>query len=227
MKRDKEPEGNETLTSARNYIKEMYSGGDEAPAYFKEFAQLLLSKTIMDSKSHVCIYGGNTNDITLISGPRRRPDEQEEAIKGRDIYHPLKLNDGNFLYLFFENFIDRNENNWLKTNISKMAYQLDSGGHKQLFRFDYNRLVKTRYASSHVHVYGSWRDGAKEAITNLKDMHKIHFPVVRPTIEGLIRILVDDFGVKTNTERDEWEPVLEATEKEFKEVMSKKLHRAN
>jgi hypothetical protein len=59
-------------------------------------------------------------------------------------------------------------------------------------------------------VYGNWHH---DALT--KEMKKVHFPVLRVTIESVIRLLVNEFGVETNTDEAIWRPMLAATEQEF------------
>jgi hypothetical protein len=215
---------NSAVTEANRLINLAINGGDWSPIYFRELVQHLLSQTIVDSTSFVRITYSKESNISYIHGPERSASESRNSVKGNKPYSPLKLNDGNFLYLYYENFIDRDDNDWLKTNVTKMAYQFDEGGYQQLFRFDYNRLVRDKYPASHLHVYGKW--DANRKTDKLKDLPNIHFPIVRPTIEGIIRLLVDDFGVDTHTSRTIWEPMLDMTEQRFKEIMSKRKHKA-
>lgn len=53
------------------------------------------------------------------------------------------------------------------------------------------------------------RDNSLERMVERpKEMEKIHFPIARPTIENLIRVLIYDFDVPSHVGPDEFEPVL-------------------
>lgn len=216
--RPSKAKANEALANALRLLDLTLAGGKESPAHFRDLLQHLLSKTILHHTSFIRVL--RRGQKFHFTGPDL--DESAPASAGSEPYRALKLNDGRFLYIWYEGTIAADDNQWLKIFQSKFSYRLDEGGYTEVFRFDHTRLMKNEYPSSHLHVNGKW---TFEPPSHFKDLPKIHFPVVRPTIEGVIRILINDFGVESSTERDLWEPMLEACEDRFKEVMSTRTYR--
>jgi hypothetical protein len=50
-------------------------------------------------------------------------------------------------------------------------------------------------------------------------LEDIHFPTGRVTLEAIIRLLADDFGVPTNEPETVWRPLLHDTEQQFVKIM--------
>jgi hypothetical protein len=46
-------------------------------------------------------------------------------------------------------------------------------------------------------------------------LEHVHFPTGRPTLEGVIRCLIVQFGVPSHTEPEVWRPVLAESERRF------------
>jgi len=177
---------------------------------------LELGNTILDSKSFVSVQSVEWRTNFVIAPPPRSPDAMKVASEGSEIYTSLRLNNDYFLDLQYSLFIDRSDGTqFMKTDSSRMAYQSDDGGHDQFFRIEMNRQPKTHYPFSHLHVNGIWKPGAK---ARPKDMEKVHFPIARPTIESLIRLLAYDFNVPTHIPPEQFEPILRSCEQEFLKV---------
>jgi hypothetical protein len=197
------------------HLEATLNGGQESPNAFVQLIMSLLSNTIMDSKSFVCLNQGSSKYDFTIAAPRRKVTCYKDAADGCEVYSSLKLNNGNFLDLHYVLFVDPDDNNYLKTESSRMAYQSDDLGHDQFFRFEMARNPKTHYPFSHLHVRGNWKQGDKP---RPKEMEKIHFPIARPTLENLIRVLVYDFEVSTHHPAAVFEPILRECEQRFLKV---------
>lgn len=89
-----------------------------------------------------------------------------------------------------------------------------------MFRFDYIRDPKNHYPTSHLHIYGKWLQGE---IT--KALPKIHFPVPRSTLEGVLRLLVYEFDITPNEKAEDWLKILHHTEKRFLQIARTKTQR--
>ncbi|MEI6449137.1 MAG: hypothetical protein WCP98_04205 [Actinomycetes bacterium] len=52
-------------------------------------------------------------------------------------------------------------------------------------------------------------------------LDRVHFPCGRPTVESVIRLLIDDFGVPSDAPEEIWRPPLAETERDFLNVAHK------
>ena len=209
---------NPKLTEIEEYIEGTLRGTHDAPAYFVTLLNKLLTWTIVEDNQFVMVHLGPHKDRMVIAPPKRSSSEMALAAKGNEIYTTLKLRNGRFMSLRYDVFIDVAKDDFMKIIASRLSYQLDELGYKQLFRFDYARVPESNYPFSHLHVYGNWQH---DDTPKLKDLDAIHFPVVRATIEGFIRLIIADFGVETNTSFDIYGPILARTEDRFLEVARK------
>ncbi len=204
---------NKEFTEVIGLLDAYVAGGKDAPAHFRDFLQKLLNLTILgDGQSLRLHYSNSPNDFT-IAGPKRT--DIGKAAEGREFFQPLKLNNGHFLFVIYDCFLDQSNNNCISVRSSKVAYQLDFDGHKQVFRYDHNRIPGNHYPTSHLHVYGTWLHQMK------KELSKTHFPVARFSMESIIQLLVHDFQITCNLKESVWEPIFTHTEKKFLEIMTK------
>jgi hypothetical protein len=202
------------LSEAVAHMQKMLAGGNDAVYSFRELIMLLLRKTILDHRSFVSVQSVDWKTAFVIAPPPRNPADFATAAEGSELYSSLKLTNGYFLDLHYTVFID-SKDKYLKVDSSRMVYQSDDAGRDQFFRFEMDRKPKTHYPFAHLHVNGNWKAGTAQ---RPKDLEKIHFPIARPTIENLIRVLVYDFGVKPQSEPSVFEPVLRACEQEFLKI---------
>lgn len=193
----------------------MLAGGRNSVHEFRELIMIQLGATVLDKSSFVSVQSVDWKSEFVIAPPRRPLDAIAGAAEGSELYTSLQLNNGYFLDLQYSVFIDKSDNLFLKTNSSRMVYQSDDAGRDQFFRFEMARQPKTHYPFSHLHVNGIWKGGLKP---RPKEMEKVHFPIARPTIENLIRVLVYDFDVPSHTKPQDFEPVLRECEQEFLRV---------
>jgi hypothetical protein len=49
-------------------------------------------------------------------------------------------------------------------------------------------------------------------------LERVHFPTGRISIEAVIRLLIEQFGLEARTRPETWRPVLAASEEEFLKI---------
>jgi len=96
----------------------------------------------------------------------------------------------------------------MKVEDANYQYQLDRQGDCWIFRYDYERNPPNEYPPSHLHIRGNLHEICLPPAKQLED---IHFPVLRGSIESVIRLLVQ-FGVRCNKAQSFWRPVLALSE---------------
>lgn len=111
---------------------------------------------------------------------------------------------------------------FLRTSMSLFQYQLDEAGDDWVFRYEYKREPEPGDSRpvGHVHVRGHLT--SKGVLARKQTLERVHLPCGRPTIESVIRLLIDDFGVPPDAPDEVWRPLLAETEREFLKV----AHRA-
>lgn len=101
----------------------------------------------------------------------------------------------------------------LKTLSQNIQYIRDAHNEDSwVFRYEYFRLAPNRYAPGHLHIRGSAHEPCLPTKGKLED---VHFPTGRVTLEAIIRMLVDDFGVPSKEDDTIWRPLLHETEQAF------------
>ncbi len=116
--------------------------------------------------------------------------------------------------LFLEEQEDRTTR--LKVEKSVYQYQLDEDGDHWIVRYDYLRYPDEPHPGAHVQIRGSLTETDVRPIHGTLD--RIHFPTGRVSLEAVIRMLVEQFGVRTNEEARVWRPVLSCSEEEFLKI---------
>lgn len=140
---------------------------------------------------------------------------------GSGHWHPLPLTDGRFLRVTCTLFMkDSSHGLAMTVQESSFQYQQDDAvpSDQWLVRYDYSyEPGKPPYSQSHVQVnaklrgHGLPRDG---------DLQGVHFPTRRMLIEGVIRLLIEDFQVPVHKDhRDIWRSLLAESEKELAGIM--------
>lgn len=108
----------------------------------------------------------------------------------------------------------------VKVKISSFQYQADRNGDHWIFRYDYLRQPSEPQPSAHLHVRGSLLEPCLSSGSALED---IHFPTQRVSIEAVIRLLIEQFGVHPNKSVEIWRPVLAESEAAFLEIAHQSL----
>jgi len=147
-------------------------------------------------------------------GPRGR---DRAVLEGRTGEALLPLNDGRFLRFSMSLFLEgREDNTRLKVEKSVYQYQLDPDGEHWIVRYDYLRYPEEPHPGAHVQIRGSLTETAVTPVRGT--LERIHFPTGRVSIEAVIRMLVEQFGVPTNEDAGVWRPILSCSEEEFLKI---------
>jgi hypothetical protein len=125
---------------------------------------------------------------------------------------PLPLNDGHFLRLSASLYLAQTDAGIrMKVKNSAYQYQTDKEGNEWVFRYDYLRLPPGLEPGAHLQLHGRLHLGDQP-------LDRLRFPTGRVTLEAVIRLLVDQFGVEPNDDPELWRPVLAESEKLFLEI---------
>jgi hypothetical protein len=131
----------------------------------------------------------------------------------------LPLNDGRFLRVGSTLFLDRGDERGplLKVRESSYQYQDDPNGDGWIFRYDY---LRDPVAGSHPQAHLQLRADlvTPGVLPRSLLLERIHFPTGRMALEGVIRLLAEEFGVPCNEPPWVWRPVLAEAEQAFLEV---------
>ena len=143
----------------------------------------------------------------------------------RDPNSPLPLRDRGFLKFAIAVRSDLDADGQLHVAWSSYQYQMRNlDPESWVFRYEYARGAKYlkylkgntnvyKHPLSHLHVRGKLEE--IDALPSGAGLGRVHFPTMRISLESVIRLLVDHFGVKTNTEESIWRPILNCAEDEF------------
>ncbi len=153
--------------------------------------------------------------IRLVFGPRRPRDRA--VIEGWTGESLVPLNDGRFLRFSVVLFLEEHEGRLrLKVEKSLYQYQVDEAGDRWIVRYDYLRYPSEPHPGMHIQVRGEQQE--PEVLRSGQTLERVHFPTGRVSLEAIIRLLIEQFHVPTNTEPDVWRPVLAESEKAFLRV---------
>jgi hypothetical protein len=130
---------------------------------------------------------------------------------------PLPLTDGRFLRLTISLFRERVEGSHrLKVRKSAFQYQENRDDKASwIFRYDYLRQPPEREPGAHLQINASLE---RAVLPVGKPLGRVRFPTMRVSLEAIIRLLVEEFGVPCNESEDVWRPALENTERAFFDV---------
>ncbi len=156
----------------------------------------------------LCVYQGERRNNFLISGRT-------------GMIAPIALTDGRFLDVRMGLAIHGTDQGpRLKVIHSVFQYQTDDAGNDWIFPYEYDRHPHRLHPPTHFHVRGELTENCLPIGETLE---KIHFPAsARVSLESVIRLLIDQFGVSANTPRSFWRVVLTESEKAFLDI----AHRA-
>lgn len=182
-----------SLVDVKRLSKKVF--GDGEPRAFADLLQVLFAATIF-------------KDGQMINAPAK--DRHGNLTIG-SFPGTFVLRDVRFLKFFMRCSIKP-----FSVITSCFQYQLDTDlmSDKFVFQYDYDRHAKPRHPSAHLQINGV----LNEQIALLPD---VRFPVARPSIESMIALLINDFGI---TPRDpEWQEVLDESERAFKRYQAEKI----
>jgi hypothetical protein len=131
------------------------------------------------------------------------------------------LNDGRYLRLTMSlYFEDVQEGRRLKTHSGSFQYQQDTAGDRWIFRYDYLRWPPSPHPADHLQIRGTLTE---DCLPIHRTLERVHFPTMRVSLEAVIRLLVDQFGVKSNELKKVWRPLLAASEAAFLGIAHRSL----
>jgi hypothetical protein len=148
------------------------------------------------------------SEILRLTSVKYRATERVLGVEGQ----PLRLN--NDRYLRVSSILRMDETpagRKLRAYETTYQYQLDQGRHRWIFRYEYLRRPDDPHPGAHLHVRATPIEDCQIA----KPFERLHFPTGRPTIEWVIRLLIDQFQLTPNTDNAFWRPVLTASENFF------------
>ena len=187
---------------ARRYL----AGTPDAFLAVRELLDYLLRITIMAEQETVRITVA-ANPNTRVIGVRRQP---------------LLLRNGHYLRLTvtlsLDDTPDKEPKRRLRVYSSSYQYQADQDGERWIVRYDYERVPDSVHPCSHVHVRATLPPDCQESLPKGATLERIHIPTGRVSIEAVIRMLVEQFGIKTNCPSEVWRPILAESEEEFERI---------
>lgn len=192
------------LGRIRELTRQYRSGTPESFAAFRELVQLLLQVTVLSGTVGVRLTGGPRGDRRIVEGA---------AVADQSV---ARLNDGLYLRLSIVLYREPHEGGYrLKVEQASYQYQLDETGDRWVFRYDYRREPADQHPATHLQVRG-WLAEHVSPYRGVLD--RVHFPAGRMSIEAVIRLLIEQFAVATNTAPEVWRPVLAESELSFEEI---------
>ena len=188
------------------------AGGRDAYASFQELAALLLRLTVLRPEGMVRLsYESSGRDWAILGGAAGPLD-------------PLPLNDGRFLRLSVGLYLasDDPRGRLLKVSQSSSQYQVDQAGVRWIVRYDYLREPGLdAHPQAHLQIRGSLEEPG--VLRPSRPLDRIHFPTDRVSMEGVIRLLTDQFGVPCNEPPEVLRPVLAEAERTFLDIAHRTL----
>ena len=177
---------------------------------FRELSDFLLRLTVLTGS-------GGLRLLYLKGGPR-----DNAVLEGWTGPSLLPLNDGRLLRFSMSLYLAPHEGGTrLKVEKSVYQYQLDQDGERWIFRYDYLRHATEPHPAAHLQIRGALIEGTVAPVRETLD--RVHFPTGRVSLEAVIRLLVEQFGVRTNEESEIWRPVLAESERVFEEIAHRPL----
>lgn len=196
------------LGEVRELTQTYKSGDQESFEAFRRLASLLLTLTVLKGTGTVRLTEG-LRENTAVLGGRGGPTD------------PLPLNDGRYLRLVVTLFLASTaQGRRLKVEEASYQYQIDKGGKQWVFRYDYRREPPEPRPAAHLQIRGKLTEACLPPDTPLA---RVHFPVGRFSLESVIRLLIQEFGVRTNSTATLWKPVLAESERGFLAISHRPL----
>jgi hypothetical protein len=196
----------DALLGQVRFLTDRYKAGRSPDSFeaFRELTDLLFRLTILHPSGGVNLIGGPRRDAYALGG-WGGPDD------------PLPLRNGTFLRLAMNLYLENTPDGpRVKVSQSSLQYQVDRGGGQWIFRYDYLRQPPDPHPSTHLHVRGRLLE--PECLPAHLALEDIHFPTQRMSIEAVIRLLVEQFGLPTAEEPDVWRAALAESEAAFHQI---------
>jgi len=188
--------------AVKQLCKDLFESDKGTPEGFSQLLQYLLSSTVL-APGQSLTWDDNDGEGNAYISSRLRDKV-------------FQLNNGQFLKFFMHFRFDRKTP--LTIPKSCFQYQLDKQRHSKqfVFRYDYSVLSYANHPPAHLQINGKFNHAS---ITN-KQLSSIRFPVNRPSIESMLRFLINDFELKPNN--SQWAQLLTYSEDAFHRYQAKK-----
>ncbi len=133
----------------------------------------------------------------------------------------VSLRDGRFLRVFIVLFREpHNRGHRMKVEQAMYQYQVDPEGERWVFRYDYHREPRDQHPATHLQVRGTLTESVE---TYRGVLERTHFPTGRVSIEAVIRLLIEQFGVPPASAPEIWQRVLAESERTFESIAHRPL----
>jgi hypothetical protein len=133
----------------------------------------------------------------------------------------VSLRDRRFLRVFIVLFREpHNGSHRMKVEQAAYQYQVDPEGNRWVFRYDYRRDPRDQHPATHLQVRGR----LTEPVTPYRGLlERTHFPTGRVSIEAVVRLLIEQFGVPAASPPEIWRRVLAESERAFEGIAHRPL----
>jgi len=199
------------LGHLRELTQEYLKAGPDSFDAFRDLASQLLSITVLKPGTFIRQLASSARPGEMLLGGVPGPTD------------PLPLTDGRFLRLTISMFRERVEEGGFRLKVRNSAFQYQEYRDDKaswIFRYDYLRQPPEREPGAHLQVNGSLE---RAVLPSSKPLGRVRFPTMRVSLEAIIRLLVEEFGVPCNESEDVWRPALESTERAFLAVQHLQL----
>lgn len=196
------PDLDHLLARVRSLTTIYRAGRPDAFEALRDLVSFLLNLTVLAPSGGLRLVRGREPDRAVLGGTE-------------DPLAPLPLRDGRFLRLTISMVIQpTTEGRRLKISQSSYQYQMDQTGDRWVFRYEYLRYGTEQHPPAHLQVRAGPLEGG---LVSWRPFERVHFPTGRVSLEAIIRLLVEEFGVPCNRP-DVWRRVLSESEKMFLEI---------
>ncbi|HEY4003346.1 MAG TPA: DUF6516 family protein, partial [Candidatus Xenobia bacterium] len=188
------------LAKVREYSSAYKGGGRDGLRSFVRLIRLLLGNTICPDISQVQVSALGT-----------------KAVIGTWDEAPLRLTNDRFLRL---TMILR-ENKGSNPSVLAYSYQYqleaETATDDWVFRYDFDRFPENPHPPAHLHIRGSLL--SEGVLPDKTPLERLHFATCRVSLEAVIRVLIEQFGVEPVKPPSLWRPILDLSERLFHDTL--------
>ena len=209
MTRSSRRDWTSTLTDIRRFNAACRGGGPEALQAFYDLTSRLFCLTVGHKNAGVHLDRGIRHGHGTVVGGHGEDDQL------------IRLTNNHYLRLVIALYLPDGEDRHLRTSLSVHQYQASQADSEWVFRYDYKRDPQgNRHPAAHLHVNARLKT---KGVSTKLPFDRVHFYTGRPTLEGTIRLLIEQFEVSSNSEPEVWRPALHESETSFLDVAHRPL----
>ncbi|MGC9538017.1 hypothetical protein [Streptomyces sp. UG1] len=192
----------------RALTAKVHQGGRQSAKAFRDLAQKLLAITVMAQGQHLVLRPNQTGTGPWVMEGAHKSQIASDA-------GMVKLRDGHWLRVGY--LLSLTANDRLAVTESKIQYQWTDGDRSEVFRYDYAYEAEGQHPAAHLNIHALLRQ-PDDLGSSEWPLERVHFPTGRTSLEQVLRLLAQGFGVATAKSIEVWEPVLAEAERMFYEV---------